>query len=448
MKRVALAAILFSLVVPIATVVPARSEATSQNSRTLAIVGGRLIDGFGGRPLENSVVLIEGNKITAVSQVGQLAVPENAKIISSEGMTVMPGIADMHVHLMLVGHGNYEYWFKTYPSKWRDVIMPIAAKELLMAGVTMARDLGARLEDIIPVRTAINRGEIPGPRMFVSGPFLQKVAPPLEAEFRWGVNGPDDARAKTKKVIDAGADLIKLIDQDQMTMEEVRAIVDTAHAAKLPVVAHAHRPQEIRVGLQAGVDCFEHTGLGTKPAYDDDIIKSIEDRNASLYWCPTMEGLFLYGYTEEFPERLDDPRLKQDLPPEIYRDVRESLSKLPELEYFILTKRRIPTLDHKFNQLRKAGVTMLVGTDSGIPMNFHFDSTWREMVTMVRMGMPPMEVIRAATFWPARFLKRSDLGTVAAGKLADVIVVDGDPLTDMNAMRHVVRVIKDGVQYK
>jgi imidazolonepropionase-like amidohydrolase len=313
----------------------------------------------------------------------------------------------------------------------------------------MARDLGARLEDIIPVRDRINRGEIPGPRMFVSGPFLQHSAPPIEAEFRWAINGPDDARTKTKKITAAGADLIKLIDQDQMSFEEVKAIVDTAHAAGLPVVAHAHRPDEIRVGLKAGIDCFEHTGLGTKPAYDDDIIKGIEDRNASLYWCPTLEGLFLFPYTEEFPERLDDQRLKEDLPPDIYRDVRESLARPSELEYFILTKRRVPTLEHKFNQLRHAGVTMLVGTDSGIPFNFHFDSTWREMVTMVKLGMAPMEVIRAATFWPARFLKKQDvLGTVSPGKLADIIVVDGDPLTDMNSMRHIAHVIKDGHQYK
>lgn len=447
MKKVSTVVVLFLTTL----FLPQSGNSDSQNNKvsSLAIVGGRLIDGYGGKPLENSVILVEGNRISDVGQVGQLAVPENAKVISSEGMTVMPGIADMHVHLMLIGHGNYDHWFRTYPSKWRDVIMPIAARELLMAGVTMARDLGARLEDIIPVRDRINRGEIPGPRMFVSGPFLQHSAPPIEAEFRWAINGPDDARTKTKKITAAGADLIKLIDQDQMSFEEVKAIVDTAHAAGLPVVAHAHRPDEIRVGLKAGIDCFEHTGLGTKPAYDDDIIKGIEDRNASLYWCPTLEGLFLFPYTEEFPERLDDQRLKEDLPPDIYRDVRESLARPSELEYFILTKRRVPTLEHKFNQLRHAGVTMLVGTDSGIPFNFHFDSTWREMVTMVKLGMAPMEVIRAATFWPARFLKKQDvLGTVSPGKLADIIVVDGDPLTDMNSMRHIAHVIKDGHQYK
>src|SRR5262249_51783453 len=160
----------------------------------------------------------------------------------------------------------------------------------------------------------------------------------------------------------------------------------------------------------------------------------IRERNATLYWCPTMEGLYLYDYTLRFPERLDDQRLKHDLPPAMYKDVHDSLKDISRLDYFRLTPRRIPTLAHKFQQLRDAGVTIIVGIDSGIPLNFHFDSTWRELKTMTDLGMPAMEVIRAATYWPAQLLKQPNLGTIAPGKLADVIVVDGDPLTDMTAL--------------
>jgi len=414
----------------------------------LVLAGGRLIDGYGGPPLDNAVVVIDGNRIKAVGPEGSIAIPADAQIIDTNGYTVMPGIADMHVHLMILGHGDYDHWDATYPSKFRDVIMPISAKELLMAGVTTARDLGAPLEVIVAVKKRIAAGEIPGPRMFVSGPFLQKSTTPLEAKFRWVVNGPEDARKKVKTVVDGGADVIKLIDQDQMTIEEVKAIVDEAHKNGKPVVAHAHRSEEIRQGLRAGVDCFEHTGLATKPAYEDDVIQMIRERNATLYWTPTMEGLFLFEQTKANPERLDDQRLKADLPPDIYKDVRDSLRDVSRLDYFRLTPRRIPTLANKFKQLRDAGVTILVGTDSGIPLNFHFDSTWREMKTMADLGMPPMEVIRAATYWPAQFLKQPDLGTIAAGKLADVIVIDGDPLTDMGSMRHVLHVVKDGKVYK
>jgi imidazolonepropionase-like amidohydrolase len=361
----------------------------------------------------------------------------------------MPGLADMHVHLMILGHADYDHWTRTYRAKWRDVVMPISAKQLLFAGVTLVRDVGAPLEDSIVVRDRINRGEIPGPRVFVSGPFLQKKAPPLEAEFRWEVHGPDDARAKTKKLIDGGVDLIKVIDQDQMTLEELKAIVETAHAAGKHVTAHAHRAEEIRQGIRAGVDVFEHTGLATQPGYPDDVLAMLRERNAALYWCPTIEGLYLYPYTvDHSPERLDDPRLKADLPADIYEDVRRSLDKPERMPYFQLVRRRVPTLGNKFAQLRATGVTLITGTDSGIPMNFHFDSTWRELDTFVRLGMDPMEAIRAATFWPAKLLKRDDLGTIAPGKLADIIVVDGDPLSSMESLRHIVHVIKDGVVYK
>jgi imidazolonepropionase-like amidohydrolase len=244
-------------------------------------------------------------------------------------------------------------------------------------------------------------------------------------------------------------DLIKVIDQDQMTAEELEAIVATAHAAGKHVTAHAHRAEEIRRAARAGVDAIEHTGLATQPGYPDDVLALAKERNASLYWCPTIEGLFLYPYTvDEFPERLDDPRLKADLPPDIHEDVRRSLDHPERMAYYTVIRRRVPTLAAKFNQMRSTGVTLITGTDSGIPMNFHFDSTWRELDTFVRLGVAPMDAIRAATFWPARLLKRDDLGAIAPGKLADIIVVDGDPLRSMEALRHVVHVVKDGVVYK
>jgi len=123
-----------------------------------ALVGGTLIDGFGGTPIRNSIILIEGEKIKAIGQVGNFDIPDNAEIISTEGMSVMPGLWDMHVHLMINGHSNYAHWDKKYPPLFRDVIMPSSAKQLLMAGVTSARDLGAPLAESIYVRDAINKG--------------------------------------------------------------------------------------------------------------------------------------------------------------------------------------------------------------------------------------------------------------------------------------------------
>src|SRR4030095_6542831 len=161
-----------------------------------ALVGGTLIDGFGSKPIFNSVVLIEGERIKAVGQVGKLAIPKGAEIISTEGMSVLPGLWDMHVHLMLNGHSDYDHWDKTYPQQFESVIMPASAKQLLLAGVTSARDRGAPMKESISVRERIKAGRIPGPTLYVSGPFIQHEPYPGTELFRWGVKRQDDARAQ------------------------------------------------------------------------------------------------------------------------------------------------------------------------------------------------------------------------------------------------------------
>jgi imidazolonepropionase-like amidohydrolase len=437
-----------AFVLTVALVAAGRPPAPAAEVRpTLALVGGQVIDGYEGPPLHDGVVLVAGERILAVGTRQEVAVPAGTPTIDTAGMSVLPGLADMHVHLMIVGHADYEHWDTTYVSRLRDEIMPAAARQLLSAGVTTARDLGAPLDEILHVRKRIAKGEIPGPRLFVSGPFIQR-RPYAEYErfVRWGVDGPEDARAKVRKLVDAGVDVIKLIDQDQLTDEEVRAVVETAHEAGRPVVAHAHREDEIRVGLKHGVDCFEHTGLGTEPGYPDDIRDGVARRNAGLYWCPTIAPLFLAEYTaDRFPDRLDDPRWQRDLAPDVVKDVRRSLLRVPSLDYFTLTRRRIPTLARKFQQLREAGVTLLVGTDSGIPGNFHTDSTWREIDTWVRLGVSPRSALAAATRWPARALgKEKDLGTLAPGRYADVIAVRGDVLAHPALLQRVDVVVKGG----
>ena len=173
----------------------------AQPSRRVALVGGTLIDGNGGRPIRNSVVLVEGDRIKAVGTVGTLAVPAGVQVISTEGMSVLPGLWDMHVHTMINGHADYAHWDSTYTNRRTSgrVIMPASAKQLLMAGITSARDLGAPLEESIAVRDAINAGKIPGPTLYVSGPFIQHAPYPGTERFRWGVNGADDARAKVRR---------------------------------------------------------------------------------------------------------------------------------------------------------------------------------------------------------------------------------------------------------
>src|SRR5438477_245135 len=221
------------------------------SAKTIALVGGRLIDGFGGVPLANSVIVIDGERIVAVGTVDTLKPPADAEIISTEG------------------------------------------------------------------------------------------------------------------IADAGVNIVKMIDQDEMTMDEVKAVVDEAHAHKLPVVAHAHRPEEIRRGLTAGVDCFEHTGLATAPEYPADIRTMIAERTAKmnigpLFWCPTIEGFLNYQDLVDNPEQLDDPDWKLDVPKDIVDDIKTSIRHPGQLSYYQITPARALTVRKKFQQLQESGVTMLI----------------------------------------------------------------------------------------
>jgi len=427
----------------------------AQENNIKALVGGTLIDGYGAEPIKNSVIIIEGEIIKAVGTQGQVEIPKGAEIISTEGMTVLPGLWDMHVHTMINGHADYTYWDLTYPPLFKDVIMPASAHQLLMAGVTSARDLGGPLEESLYVRDNINNGKLPGATLYVSGPFIQHKPYPGTEAFRWGVTSPEDGRKKIQKLAKAGVDCIKLIDQDEMTMEELKAVVDEAHKYGLKVVAHGHRPEELRRGLLVGVDCFEHTGLSSAPEYPEDVMMMIKERTAqmskgSLFWCPTVEGLYNYEYVRDNPEKLDNSSWHLDLPDSVVTDIKASIAHPDRLPYFQLTPVRKPTLERKIKQLMDAGVVLMVGTDSGIPMKFHSQSTWNELDVWVNeFGIDPMYAIRAATYWPSVWMGVSDkVGTVTEGKYADIIAVDGDVLRYISLLQNVDMVIKHGKRYK
>lgn len=422
-----------------------------------ALVGGRLIDGFGHTPIANSVILIKDGVIEKVGTTDTLAVPRGYEVVSTEGMDVLPGLWENHAHLMLNGHADYVHWDIAYKDRLADEIMPASAVQLLLAGVTSARDLGAPLDASIAVKERINSGEIPGPHLYVSGPFIQHQAYPGTEMFRWGVKGVKDAKRKVNKLADAGVDIIKLIDQDKMTLEEAQAVVDQAHKRGLKVVGHSHRPNEIRRGLEIGIDNFEHTGLTTAPEYPQDIIEKLKERTATgrvaggpLFWTPTVEGLWNYTQTVKNPEKLDNTCWHRGLKDDTIADIASSLKNPGQLEYMQLTPLRKPTLKRKIQQLHNTGVVFLVGTDSGIPTKFHCQSTWNELAVWVdEMDIKAMDAIRAATYWPAVMMGVSNrFGTVSEGKVADVIAVKGDVLRYINLLQNVDLVMKQGKLYK
>ena len=169
-----------------------------------------------------------------------------------------------------------------------------------------------------------------------------------------------------------------------------------------------------------------------------------------LFWTPTVEGLYNYESVRDNPEKLDDPSWYLDLPDSIIADIKASLKYPGRMSYFQLTPVRKPTLERKFNQLKQSGVVMLIGTDSGIPMKFHSQSTWNELDVWVNeFGYDPMLAIKAATYWPSVAMGVSDkVGTISEGKKADIIAVRGDVLRHISLLQDVDMVIKNGKRVK
>src|SRR5262245_1156381 len=202
MKTLRLVTLLIGIVgITTLTTVAQRRPGAPPALKPIALAGGTLIDGTGAAPVRNSVVLIRNERIEKVGTVESLPVPPEYEVVSTEGMTVLPGLWDLHVHLMYAGHPNSRYWFDTYTAQFERTIMPAAARQMLMAGVTTVRDLAAPPREILAVKKRIASGEIPGPTLYVAGPALTKGAN-ANAVQTWNVSGAADASAKTRQLID------------------------------------------------------------------------------------------------------------------------------------------------------------------------------------------------------------------------------------------------------
>ena len=388
--------------------------------------------------IHDSVVLLRGERIEAVGTMGALQVPDGYWEISTEGMTVLPGLWDMHTHLQYSAHANLNAWNAKYLPQMEGVIMPAIASQLLMAGITSARDLMAPLDAIVHVRDRIAAGEIPGPTMYVAGALLEHKAPSGTEQFRWSVSGVADARAKVDRLAAARVDIIKLLCVPDMAQEEANAIVAQAHSHGLMVAAHGRTDDEIRKCLIAGVDDFQH--FGTLALLPDDIVTMIRQRVAErrLLWTPTVGSPVNYTYLLRDTEMLDDPAWHRGLPESIVADVRSSLQAIPQ---FVAGAPMIVANDEalsaKFEQLIDNGVEILPGTDTGNPGHFHPFGLWIELDTWVNhFGVDAMDALRRVTSFPAEVMGvAQDYGTVEAGKFADVIVVRGDPRRHIDVLR-------------
>lgn len=412
--------------------------AATQLDAATIIHAGRLIDGKSPEPLVEVSITLDGGKIVAVTP-GYITPGEGDQLIRLIEGTVLPGLMDMHTHLQSQ-HSKEVYTERFFMDEADYALRATTyARATLLAGFTTVRDLGDNGVTTMALRKAIDKGWIVGPRIFTSGKSLATTgghADPtngLRGDFRRDaspvdgvLNGVDDARKAVRQRYKDGADLIKLTatggvlslaasgQNPQFTDEELRAVVETAKDYGMTVAVHAHGAEGIRRAILAGVDSIEH---GT---YMNDELFALMKKHGT-YWVPTnMAGEWVAMKAEE-----------EGYFPDIVRPKAAAIG---------------PLMRETFRKGQAAGVKIVFGTDSGVSP--HGENA-HEFELMVEGGMPPMAAIQSATLVAAKLLRIDDrLGTIETGKLADIIAVSGDPLTDISAMRDVVFVMKEGVVHK
>jgi imidazolonepropionase-like amidohydrolase len=388
-------------------------QAEEQKPKILVLTGARLIDGTGASPLDDAVIVITDDKFTAVGLKGKISIPKDAEVIDVKGQTVIPGLIDAHIHV-------------TYPPKPEDfftineAISALRAADLLhrflMVGITTVRDVTSYKNAGITVKKAFADGLFIGSRPIVSGQGITSTGGHgTEGNARdmvMEVDGPDGFRMAVRAQLKAGADLIKIL--CPFSREEIIAAVQEAHAHEKFITVHPSQFKAqydfLRWTVEAGADCFEHAY-----AVPDDAIPQIAAKK--MYCVPTLSILLILGkqYKKRGPEW--DWKVKK---------------------YF--------ECEEIFKKLRAAGVRMAVGTDAvGENMVEYPGLYFKEADQFVALGCTAMKTIVAATKLGAEICDAKDiLGTIEKGKLADLLVLEKDPLADIKNLRTSRIIIQGG----
>ncbi len=418
--------ILLCALVAAAPLFAQRGQQAPVSQEKILIKAGKLIDVRGGRVLTNQFILVQGDRI---AQVGpDVTGREGARIIDLSNSTVLPGLIDNHTHVLLQAHptaADYDEQLVKESIAYRAIRATVSAKISLENGFTAIRDLeteGAMYADV-DVKTAVNRGVIPGPRMFVATRSLAPTGMYNPTRFSWElpnmptgtqfVDSPDEIRKAVREQIKYGADWIKyyadggtqfrdggIHSRPNFTDEEAKAICDETHRLGHKVASHAGGREAIEQALKAGVDSIEHGNGMDAPLIDLLIAKGAT-------WCPTI---YIYS-----------------------RGGRNTASTDLRATNFKLAVQK--------------GAKIVYGTDIG-------GYAWTESQTadfpyMVKWGMTTMQAIQSATLAGATLLDQQDrFGTIEAGKFADIVAVSGDPIADIAALDHMQFVMKGGVVYK
>lgn len=414
-----------------ASLAAALAAAAPASAATLYVEAGRLIDGVSDEARTGQCITVADERIAAVGPCGET--PAGAARIDWTGYTVLPGLIDLHTHLADIGQSaDLAAPMNASPAETA-LVGARNARVTLEAGFTSVRDVGTYrgLTDVV-LRNAIERGDVPGPRMWVAGAYittprgggeLNGVVPndKLPPDMRLGVAAtPEEAASKTAFLLDHGADFIKTIatgavlaigtepGAPELTEEELRAVVKVAHARGKRVTAHAHGAEGIKNAIRAGVDSIEHASLA-----DEEALQMAKARGTWLV-------MDIYNGTY-----IDEEGTREGWPEEYLRKNRETTD----------------TQRAAFRRAVEIGVNIGYGTDAGVyPHGFNA----RQFANMVKYGMTPMQAIKAATSRAAEEMGRDDIGAIVPGRYADLVAVAEDPLADISVLEKIGHVMKGG----
>ncbi len=406
-------------------------QATAQN---MVIKGATILDVTDGDLIKNHVVIVKDGRIDAVSPARSAQIPKGIEVIDLQGHTLLPGLIDMHVHLTS-GGGYHGYERLKLTDERRAILGVVHAKQTLMAGFTTVRNVGAGSFGDVALRDAINDGDIPGPRMLVSGPPIgitgghcsdNNLLPPEYGISGEGVaDGPWAARTAVRRNIKYGADLIKTcstggvlskgtkVGAPQYTVEELTALVDEAHSRGLKVASHAHGAEGIINALIAGADTIEHASF-----IDDEGIRLAIENDAAL-------SMDIYVTEYILGEGANAGILEESLEKERMTGA---------------------TQRSNFRKAVEAGATIVYGTDAGV---YPHGQNAKQLSRMTRFGMTPLQALQSATTVAADVMGLGyEVGKIEAGYAADFVAVEGNPIEQIELLESPSAVIKGGVRYR